>query len=139
TAPSPSPPGATARGSPAAAEASLLGVAAAAGCCCCCLALSLAGPASAAAETAALVGPSLQLAEPANALSLPTWVVHVSSVVEWITAMALVWQYGEVSGYESWKGLSWGMVSDFDTLCRTVFCGLSTERHSVNTNLDEFS
>ncbi|XP_039169176.1 uncharacterized protein LOC104443746 [Eucalyptus grandis] len=94
-----------------AAAASLLGVAAPAGCCCCCcLALSLAGPASAAAETAALVGPSLQLAEPANALSLPTWVVHVSSVVEWITAMALVWQYGEVSGYESWKGLSWGMV-----------------------------
>lgn len=27
------------------------------------------------------------------------------------TAMALVWQYGEKSGYESWKGLSWGMVS----------------------------
>jgi len=53
--------------------------------------------------------------------------------------MAVVWQYGEVSGYESWKGLSWGMVSSFDSLCRTVFCGLSTERPSVNTNLDEFS
>lgn len=25
--------------------------------------------------------------------------------------MALVWQYGEKSGFESWKGLSWGMVS----------------------------
>ncbi|CAA2961385.1 uncharacterized protein LOC111392849 [Olea europaea var. sylvestris] len=48
--------------------------------------------------------------EPANALSLPTWAIHVSSVVEWITAMALVWQYGEKSGFESWKGLSWGMV-----------------------------
>ncbi|KAL2516945.1 hypothetical protein Adt_13192 [Abeliophyllum distichum] len=48
--------------------------------------------------------------EPANALSLPTWAIHVSSVVEWIAAMALVWQYGEKSGYESWKGLSWGMV-----------------------------
>ncbi|PKI49511.1 hypothetical protein CRG98_030128 [Punica granatum] len=24
--------------------------------------------------------------------------------------MALVWQYGEASGVESWKGLSWGMV-----------------------------
>uniref|UniRef100_A0A1J3CF28 Ycf49-like protein n=2 Tax=Noccaea caerulescens TaxID=107243 RepID=A0A1J3CF28_NOCCA len=53
---------------------------------------------------------SLQLSEPANALSLPTWAVHVSSVVEWITAMALVWKYGERKGYESWKGLSWGMV-----------------------------
>ncbi|KAL0674635.1 hypothetical protein Bca4012_002616 [Brassica carinata] len=36
---------------------------------------------------------SLQL----NALSLPTWAVHVSSVVEWITAMALAERctYGE--------------------------------------------
>lgn len=30
--------------------------------------------------------------------------------VERITAMALVWQYGEKAGNESWKGLSWGMV-----------------------------
>ncbi|PIN02736.1 hypothetical protein CDL12_24745 [Handroanthus impetiginosus] len=62
-----------------------------------------------------LVGPSRaaefpMFNEPSNALSLPTWTVHVSSVVEWATAMALVWQYGEKSGYESWKGLSWGMV-----------------------------
>lgn len=52
----------------------------------------------------------LELQEPSNALSLPTWAVHVSSVVEWIIAMALVWQYGEKSGHEAWKGLSWGMV-----------------------------
>ncbi|XP_028762759.1 uncharacterized protein LOC114721117 [Neltuma alba] len=57
-----------------------------------------------------LLGSALQLDEPSNALSLPTWTVHVSSVIEWIIAMALVWQYGERSGYESWKGLSWGMV-----------------------------
>ncbi|KAL3619373.1 hypothetical protein CASFOL_036943 [Castilleja foliolosa] len=62
-----------------------------------------------------IVGPTYAaefpiLSEPSNALSLPTWAVHVSSVVEWATAMALVWQYGEKSGYESWKGLSWGMV-----------------------------
>ncbi|KAI9076656.1 hypothetical protein K1719_041421 [Acacia pycnantha] len=57
-----------------------------------------------------LLGSSLQLDEPSNALSLPTWAVHVSSVIEWITAMALVWQYGERTRYESWKGLSWGMV-----------------------------
>ncbi|KAK2989149.1 hypothetical protein RJ640_027223 [Escallonia rubra] len=57
-----------------------------------------------------LLGSSLQLSEPSNALSLPTWAIHVSSVVEWIIAMALVWQYAEESGYESWKGLSWGMV-----------------------------
>ncbi|KAI4315327.1 hypothetical protein L6164_028150 [Bauhinia variegata] len=72
------------------------------------LLLTLAGPASSAELN--VLGSTLQLHEPGNALSLPTWAVHVSSVVEWITAMALVWQYGEKSGYESWKGLSWGMV-----------------------------
>ncbi|KAE8125743.1 hypothetical protein FH972_020517 [Carpinus fangiana] len=40
------------------------------------LALTLVGSASAAEL------PSLQLTEPANALSLPTWAMHVSSVVE---------------------------------------------------------
>ncbi|XP_057463532.1 uncharacterized protein LOC130753466 isoform X3 [Actinidia eriantha] len=71
-------------------------------------ALTLVGPVSAAELP--LLGSSLLLNEPSNALSLPTWAIHVSSVVEWITAMALVWQYGEKSGNESWKGLSWGMV-----------------------------
>ncbi|KAJ6426705.1 hypothetical protein OIU84_022321 [Salix udensis] len=70
------------------------------------LALTALEPASAAELP--LLG---QLSEPANALSLPTWAIHVSSVVEWIAAMALVWQYGEKSGCESWKGLAWGMVS----------------------------
>ena len=36
--------------------------------------------------------------EPANALSLPTWAIHVSSVIEWIAAMGLVWRYAEVTG-----------------------------------------
>ncbi|PRQ17942.1 hypothetical protein RchiOBHm_Chr7g0200451 [Rosa chinensis] len=71
------------------------------------LSLTVMAPASA-AELPLL--DSLQLSEPANALSLPTWAIHVSSVVEWITAMVLVWQYGEKSGFESWKGLAWGMV-----------------------------
>ncbi|KAL0326473.1 UNVERIFIED_CONTAM: Ycf49-like protein [Sesamum angustifolium] len=64
--------------------------------------ISLAGPAHAAESPV--------FSEPSNALSLPTWAIHISSVSEWVTAMALVWQYGEKSGYESWKGLSWGMV-----------------------------
>ncbi|KAK7822070.1 ycf49-like protein [Quercus suber] len=76
------------------------------------LTLTLVGPTSAAELPSLLLlgSTSMQLSEPTNALSLPTWAIHVSSVVEWITAMALVWQYGEQSGYESWKGLSWGMV-----------------------------
>ncbi|XP_043708052.1 uncharacterized protein LOC122657415 [Telopea speciosissima] len=71
-------------------------------------ALTLGGSASAAEFP--LWGSTLRLSEPDNALSLPTWAIHVSSVVEWITAMVLVWQYGEKPGNESWKGLSWGMV-----------------------------
>ncbi|MCD7464613.1 hypothetical protein HAX54_053089 [Datura stramonium] len=61
-------------------------------------------------ELAIMGSSSFQFSEPSNALSLHTWASHVSSVVEWVTAMALVWQYGEKSGYESWKGLAWGMV-----------------------------
>ncbi|CAM6084999.1 unnamed protein product [Calypogeia fissa] len=49
-------------------------------------------------------------AEPSNALSLPTWVIHVASVVEWLTAMVLVWKYGDTEGKSAWKGLTWGMV-----------------------------
>ncbi|TXG51039.1 hypothetical protein EZV62_023563 [Acer yangbiense] len=75
------------------------------------LALTLVvAPASASELPPPLLASSFQLTEPANALSLPTWAIHVSSVAEWITAMALVWQYGEKPGFESWKGLSWGMV-----------------------------
>ena len=49
-------------------------------------------------------------AEPANALSFPTWMVHTSSLIEWLTAMGLVWRYAEVSGNPRWKGLTWGML-----------------------------
>ncbi|KAL6655216.1 hypothetical protein ACP70R_006042 [Stipagrostis hirtigluma subsp. patula] len=67
--------------------------------------------AAAVAATAAAAPPALAaLVEPANALSLPTWAVHVSSVAEWVTAMWLVWDYGEKTGLRGWKGLSWGMV-----------------------------
>ncbi|EOY24526.1 Uncharacterized protein TCM_046744 isoform 2 [Theobroma cacao] len=80
------------------------------------LVLALVDPALASELRPLLLGSSLQLSEPANALSLPTWAIHVSSVVEWITAMALVWQYGEKSGFESWKGLSWGMIKMVEDL-----------------------
>lgn len=48
--------------------------------------------------------------EPANALSFPTWVIHVSSLIEWLVAMGLVWKYSEVCQNERWKGLTWGML-----------------------------
>uniref|UniRef100_A0ACD5YD41 Uncharacterized protein n=1 Tax=Avena sativa TaxID=4498 RepID=A0ACD5YD41_AVESA len=72
--------------------------------------VSLAAAAVTVAAAAASPPALAALAEPANALSLPTWAVHVSSVAEWVTAMALVWDYGERTGLKGWKGLSWGMV-----------------------------
>ncbi|MBE9175921.1 DUF2499 domain-containing protein [Synechocystis salina LEGE 06155] len=45
-----------------------------------------------------------------NALSIPTWMVHVSSVIEWIVAIALVVRYAEKTGYGHWRALAWGMV-----------------------------
>lgn len=45
-----------------------------------------------------------------NALSIPTWVIHVSSVIEWVVAILLVWRYAEASGLRAWRSLSWGMV-----------------------------
>ncbi|CAM9439889.1 unnamed protein product, partial [Phaeothamnion confervicola] len=48
--------------------------------------------------------------EPANALSFPTWMVHVSSLIEWLVAMTYIWRYADVSGVPQWKGLTWGML-----------------------------
>lgn len=57
----------------------------------------VASPAAATAAAlllgAAMAGPAAAFeihAEPANALSLPTWAVHTSSVLEWVTAMGLM-------------------------------------------------
>ena len=61
-------------------------------------------------------------AEPSNALSLPTWVVHTSSVIEWVVAMSLVWQHTEVSGNPRWKGLTMGMLpSQASGLCACTY------------------
>lgn len=72
-------------------------------------------PAAAGVAAASLAAGSLGLAlaahaEPANALSLPTWVIHVSSLIEWLVAMGLVWRYAEASGNPRWRGLTWGML-----------------------------
>lgn len=49
--------------------------------------------------------------EPANALSLPTWAIHVSSVAEWVVAMNLFWKLGGIpGGTPQWRGMSWGMT-----------------------------
>lgn len=50
------------------------------------------------------------LSEPANALSIPTWVIHVSSLLEWLVAMGLVWRIGLATGNPRWKGMTWAMI-----------------------------
>ncbi|HEY9655828.1 MAG TPA: DUF2499 domain-containing protein, partial [Crinalium sp.] len=45
-----------------------------------------------------------------HALSIPTWVIHISSVIEWIAALWLIWTYGEVSRNPAWYGLSIAML-----------------------------
>ena len=48
--------------------------------------------------------------EPINGLSIPTWIIHFSSVIEYVIAMDLVWRYSEVTGNEKWKGMTYGML-----------------------------
>jgi hypothetical protein len=45
-----------------------------------------------------------------NVLSIPTWIIHISSVVEWIAAIWLIWTYGEVVKNPAWKALSFAML-----------------------------
>ncbi len=45
-----------------------------------------------------------------HALSIPTWIIHISSVVEWIVAIWLIWTYGEVTQNRAWWALSAGML-----------------------------
>ena len=45
-----------------------------------------------------------------HALSIPTWIIHISSVIEWIAAIWLIWTYGEVSGNRAWWALSLAML-----------------------------
>lgn len=45
-----------------------------------------------------------------HALSIPTWFIHVSSVVEWIAAIWLIWRYGELTGNRAWMWFSVAML-----------------------------
>lgn len=64
----------------------------------------------------------LGFAEPANALSLPTWVIHLSSLLEWLVAMGLVWRLGSVTGNPKWKGLTWAMIPSHSSgVCACVY------------------
>lgn len=48
--------------------------------------------------------------EPANALSIGCWIIHISSLVEFLVIMENCWQWAEVSRNPKWKGLVWGLI-----------------------------
>ena len=48
--------------------------------------------------------------EPSNALSLPTWMVHSSSILEWLIAMQLIWDHSYTANNPRWKGMSIAMI-----------------------------
>jgi hypothetical protein len=54
--------------------------------------------------------PFVSHTEPSNALSIPTWAIHFSSVFEYVFAMNLIWKYAETTQNPTWKGLTWGML-----------------------------
>jgi hypothetical protein len=45
-----------------------------------------------------------------HALSLPTWMIHISSVLEWMAAMWFIWQFATVTQRLAWRWLAIGMI-----------------------------
>jgi len=48
--------------------------------------------------------------EPDNALTVACWIIHVSSLVEFLVAMGFAWRWADISGNSKWKGLTWGLI-----------------------------
>ena len=48
-----------------------------------------------------------------HALSLPTWWIHIASVLEWGLAMLAIQQWGLRRGEPDWQWLSLGMLPAF--------------------------
>jgi hypothetical protein len=48
--------------------------------------------------------------EPENALTIATWIIHSSSLVEFLVAMGFCWRWADVVGNPTWKGLTWGLL-----------------------------
>jgi len=48
--------------------------------------------------------------EPENALSVACWIIHVSSLVEFLVAMGFAWRWADVTSNPKWKGLTWGLL-----------------------------
>ena len=60
--------------------------------------------------------------DPSNSLSIPTWAIHSSSLLEWLYAMKLAWEHAEFSGNPKWRNLTWAMIpSHTSGLCACTY------------------
>jgi len=48
--------------------------------------------------------------DPENSLSVACWIIHISSIVEFLVAMGFAWRWADVSNNPKWKGLTWGLI-----------------------------
>jgi len=48
--------------------------------------------------------------EPDNALTVACWIIHITSLVEFLVAMGFCWRWADVVGNQKWKGLTWGLL-----------------------------
>lgn len=48
--------------------------------------------------------------EPENALTVCCWVIHITSLVEFLVAMGFCWRWADVSNNPKWRGLTWGLL-----------------------------
>lgn len=48
--------------------------------------------------------------EPENALTIACWMIHISSLVEFLVVMDSCWKWSSVTNNPRWKGLSWGLL-----------------------------
>jgi hypothetical protein len=48
--------------------------------------------------------------EPDNALTVACWIIHWSSLVEFLVAMGFVWRWADLVGNQRWKGITWGLL-----------------------------
>lgn len=48
--------------------------------------------------------------EPENALTVACWIIHITSLVEFLVAMGFCWRWADVVNNSKWKGLTWGLL-----------------------------
>ena len=48
--------------------------------------------------------------DPENSLTVATWIIHISSLVEFLVAMGFCWRWADVTQNPTWRGLTWGLL-----------------------------